>query len=218
MYFQSRSEAGKLLADKIEPTYQHKDCVVIALSDGGVVVAAQIASRLHCVLSMLLTAPITLPREDDAIAVLDQDGGFAYNDLFSVGELEELTGEYQNYIEQEKLEKLHGLHRLLGKGGLIKRELLLRQNIILVSDGLNSGFSLDAAVNFLKPVEIKRLIIATPLASIPVVDRMHVLADEFFCLSAVENYISTDHYYEQDDVPEHDSIVKSVRQIVLHWK
>jgi putative phosphoribosyl transferase len=218
MYFKSRVEAGQKLAEQISKKHQDEDCAVVCLSDGGVMVGAQIAMELHSVLTMLLTEAIQLPREDAAIAGVSADGSFTYNGYYSPGQIEEFVSEYRNYIEQEKAEKMHEMHQLLGKGGLIKKSLLRDHTIILVSDGLSSGFSLDIAMEFLKPIAIRRLIIATPLASVPAVDRMHVLADEIYCLSVVPDYISTDHYYEIQDVPAHELVIKTIEQIVGRWK
>ena len=218
MYFKSRLEAGKIIADQLEPIYRNKKCAVVALSNGAVVIGAEIAVRLQCVLTMLLTAPIILPHENDAIGAVSQDGNVIYNDLYSTGELEELKTEYRTYIEQQRLQNIYEMNNLLGSGGLIRRDLLTGKNVILVSDGLNSGFSLDAAVEFLKPINIKRLIVATPLASVPAVDRMHILTDEIHCLDVVANYISTDHYYEAKDVPSHDVVINIIESVVAHWK
>jgi putative phosphoribosyl transferase len=219
MYFKSRVDAGKKLAEQITKKYAGQPCAVIGLSDGGVMVGAQIAIKLHCVLTMLMTEAIELPREPDAIAGIASDGSFSYNSAYSPGELEDLLSEYRGLIEQEKLEKINDMHRLVGHGGgLIRKDLLRDHIVILVSDGLSSGFSLDLAAEFLKPIKVKRLIIATPLASVKAVDRMHILADEIYCLSVVQDYITTDHYYDVQDVPSHDLVVKTVDEIVTHWK
>ncbi|HSX16653.1 MAG TPA: hypothetical protein VLH86_00970 [Patescibacteria group bacterium] len=219
MYFKSRVEAGQKLAEQIIKKYQGQRCAVIALSDGGVMVGAQIAMQLHCVLTMLLSEPIELPREPDAIAGINQDGSFSYNNTYSPGELEDLIGEYHNLIEQEKMQKMQDMqHHLHGHTGLIRKDLLREHNVILVSDGLSNGFSLDIAAEFLKPIHVKKLIVATPFASVKAVDRMHILADEIFCLSVLEDYITTDHYYDTQDVPTHEKVVKTIEQIVTHWK
>lgn len=218
MYFASRTAAGKLLAEQIAKRYQGKPCAVVGLSDGSVMVGAQIALRLHAVLCMLLTQPIELPREGVPIGGISEDGSFAYNGLYSPGEIEELTSEYRGYIEEEKENRLSEIHRLLGAGGLIRKDLLEDKVVILVSDGLSNGFSLDVAAEFLKPVHYKRLVVATPLASVPAVDRMHVLADEIYCLNVVTEYITTDHYYDTRDVPSHDTIVKTIEKIMQRWK
>lgn len=219
MYFKSRVEAGQKLAAQIVKKYAGKPCAVVGLSDGGVMVGAQIAIQLHCVLTMLISEAIELPREPEAIAGISQDGSFSYNSAYSPGELEELLAEYHGLIEQEKLQKIQDLQRLTGhRGGLIRKDLLRDHNVILVADGLSSGFSLDIAAEFLKPIHVSRLIVATPLASVKAVDRMHILADEIYCLSVIEDFISIDHYYDTQDVPAHDLVVKTVDEIVAHWK
>jgi len=218
MYFKSRVEAGELLAKQIIEKYKGNECAVVALNDGGVMVGAQIALQLHSVLTLLLTETITLPREDSSVAGISQDGAFAYNPKYSSGEIEEFVSEYYHLIEQEKMTKMQEMHRLMGNGGLIRRDLLENHNVILVSDGLVDGFALDVAMQFLKPIHTKKIIVATPLASVHAVDRMHVLADDIYCLNVLEDYISTDHYYDVQDVPSHDKVIKTIEQIVGHWK
>jgi putative phosphoribosyl transferase len=218
MYFASRTQAGKMLANQLVTKYRYENCAVIALNDGGVVIGAQIASRLHCVLSLLLNEEITLPRELEAIAAISQDGSVTFNRSYSPGELDELIGEYYQYIEQEKLTHLSKLNSVLGVGSTVDKRLLVGRNIILVTDGLASGFAVDLAVDFLKPIATEKIIVATPLASIPAVDRLHIAADEIYCLSVVENYMSTDHYYDKRDIPSHDKIVQIIKRIILNWK
>lgn len=217
MFFKDRHQAGKQLAAKLKG-YRYENTAVVALSDGGVIVGAEIAKSLHCVLTLLLTEEVKLPGEHDAVAVVNQDGGLTYNKMFSPGQIEGFTSEYHTYIEQEKQKKFHAINRLIGDGGLIRSDLLYGRNIILVSDGLQNGLSLDAATDFLKPVRTEKLIVATPLASVPAVDRMHLLADEIKCLSVIENYLTTNHYYEDNSLPSRDSLIKTIETIVLNWE
>ena len=207
-----------MLANQLVAKYRYENCAVVALDDGGVVVGAQIAASLHCVLSLLLNEEIKLPRELEAIAAISQDGSVTFNSTYSPGELDELVGEYFQYIEQEKLTQLHKLNRILGDGNTVDKRLLAGRNIILVSDGLASGFAIDLAADFIKPIPREKLIVATPLASVKAVDRLHVTADEIYVLSVVENYMSTDHYYDKRDIPPHDKIVEIIERITLSWK
>jgi len=218
MYFASRVQAGRTLGAQIAEKYRYENCAVLALSDGGAMVGAQIAARLHCVLTLLESAEIFLPREPQAVAGITSGGSLAYNHSYSDGEIDELVGENYNFIEQEKLLKMHDLNRLVGTSGTINRELLAGHNIIVVSDGLKTGFLVDLAVEFLKPIAIEKLIMAVPFASVQAVDRMHVLADELYCLSVIDDYISTDHYYDKHDVPDHAMVLKTIERIVLQWK
>jgi predicted phosphoribosyltransferase len=217
MYFKDRSHAGMLLADKLQ-SYRFENTAIIALSDGGVVVASEIAIKLHCAMMLLLTEDIKLPGELDALAVVDQNGGFTYNSMFSAGQLEGFTKEYQTFIEQSKRQQFSTINRLLSDGGIIEPHLLYGRHIILVADGLQTGISLDAAVQYLKPIKTESIIIATPIASVAAVDKMHLLSDKIVCLSVTENYINTEHYYEDNVLPSHEKIIKTIQSIVLHWK
>jgi putative phosphoribosyl transferase len=218
MYFTSRMQAGRMLANQLAPKYRYENCAVVCLSDGGVMVGAQIAMRLHCVMTMLLTSEITLPRENNSIGGITSGGEFSYNGMFSAGELDEMVSEYRGLIDQQKREKMHDMNRLLGSGGMIRPDLLAGHNVILVADGLSSGFALDLAAQVLKPIDIERLIVAVPIASVAAVDRMHILADEIFCLDVPNDFMTTEHYYETQDVPSHEAVLKTIEQIVLQWK
>lgn len=218
LYFPSRIAAGDIIAEKLEPKYRYEDCAVLALNDGAVLVGAAIAQRLHCVINMLLLESIKLPGEIDVLATMDNFGSMTYNDKFSAGELEEMQSEYFGYIEQQKLEKLFSMQEMIGQGGVLDRNMLRGHNIIVVSDGLVNGFSMRAAAEFLKPLNMQRLIMVTPFATVAAVDQMHVLADELVCLNVIEDIISIDHYYDDAVLPPHDKIIKILEDIVLHWR
>lgn len=217
MYFSSRAQAGQLLAKKLEHL-KDSNCSIIALNDGGVIVAAQIASKLNCVIMMLMAEPILAPGEPEAVASINQEGGYAFNKAYTEGQIEEFDMEYHQTFEQSKLDKLSGMHRLLGNHSIIRKDLLRKHTVILVSDGFSSAFSLDSVTAYLKSTKIKRLVIATPLATVSVIDRMHILADEQICLSVIGNYISTNHYYDDNTLPSHETIIETVQNIVQNWK
>jgi len=217
MYFSSRIEAGYKLAVELLPLYRYENCVVVALSDGGVQVGQQIAAALHCALAMLLVENIPVPGEGVDFGTLNQSGRFTYNGLFSAGEIEDYYSEFHGYLEDQKREKMSKMNQLLGSGGIVDQAMLREHVVILVSDGFPNGASLEAAADFLKPLKIKRLVIVAPVASVVAVDRMHILADELHVLSVVDNYLDTDHYYDVNDVPSHEVTVATLNDIVLNW-
>jgi len=218
MYFASRVQAGRMLASQLTKKYRYENCAVVALGDGGVMVGAQIAIELHCILTMLASAEIMLPREPQPIAGITSGGTMAYNHAYSDGEIDEMVGENYGFIEQEKLSQMHQLNQLVGSGGTINKDLLREHNVIVVADGLKTGFMVDLAVEFLKPIAIEKLIVAVPFASVPAVDRMHVQADDLYCMDVIQDYIDTDHYYDVQDVPDHETVLKTLENIVLKWK
>lgn len=217
MYFKNRAEAGQRLTPTLK-RYAKQNVVVVALSEGGVIVGAQIAMAIHANMMMLLTENIYLPGEPDAVAAMSSTGSFAYNSMYSTGQLEELKAEYHSYIEQQRFEKMHRLNILVGKDGEIHKEYLRHHTVILVSDGLANGFSLDVAADFFKTVALNKMVIATPLASVPAVDRMHLLADEISCLSVVPNFMTLNHYYDDNTIPPLKDLMRVISSIALHWQ
>jgi len=218
MYFESRSQAGAKLASVLLEKYRYENCAVVALSDGAVIVGEQIAAALHSVLTMLLMQEIEIPGENLSFGGISQDGKFTFNGMFSAGEIEEYTNEYFGYLEEKKREAFQALNRLLGDGGLIDHDLLRDHTVILVSDGLENGASLDIAADFLKPIRIKRLVIAAPVASVQAIDRLHTLADELHILDVRENFMGADHYYDENTIPSHEETIAKINNIVLNWR
>lgn len=217
MYFSSRIEAGYKLAQELEPLYRYENAVVVSLSDGGVQVGQQIAAALHCVLTLLLIEDIQVPGEGVSFGTMNQSGRFTYNGLFSAGEIEEYYSEFHGYLEDQQREKMSKMNQLLGAGGIVDASMLREHTVVVVSDGFPNGASLEAAADFLKPLLIKRFVIAAPVASVAAVDRMHILGDELHVLSVTDNYLATDHYYDVNDVPSHEVTVATLNDIVLSW-
>lgn len=218
MYFESRAHAGRQLADQLVERYRYENCAVIALSDGGVVVGEQIAATLHCVLSMLLVEDIEVPGESLSFGGVSQNGNFTYNGDFSRGEIDEYTSEFYAYLEDQKRQAFQRINRLLGEGGLVDYEMLRDRTIILVSDGFEDSTVLSVAMDFLKPIRIRRLVIAAPVASEQAVDSLHVLADELHILDVKTNYFDTEHYYTDNEMPTHQQTIDKINKIILNWR
>lgn len=215
MYFKNRAEAGRQLATKLEK-YKHELCTVVALNSGGVLVGAQIAMKLHSSLMVLLSDEIILPGESQPLASMTANS-LTYNTAYSQGEVDEFVSEYHGLIEDQRIEKFHKLNKLLNDGGEINPDILRDHVVILVSDTFRSGVSLAVAADYLKPTKIRKLVVVAPIASVNAIDKMHLVGDEIFCLSVAENLMESDHYFEDNNIPEHKDAVKIIRNISLNW-
>ena len=218
MYFESRIHAGQQLAADLLQRYRYENCAVVALSDGGVVVGEQIASALHSVLTMLLVEDIEIPGENLSFGSISEGGNFSFNTEVSRAEMEEYTTEYHGYFEEQKRISFQHINRLLGDGGLIDHDMLRDHTIILVNDGFDKTSIIDAAIDFLKPIRIARLVIVAPVASSEAIDKLHVAADELHILDVKANYFDTNHYYNQNEIPTHEETIDKINKIVLNWR
>lgn len=217
MYFRNRAEAGRQLAAQLEK-YKSQHIVVLALGLGSSIVAAQVAMRLHANMLLYVIKDVNLPGESEAFAGIGSGDVFTYNPRYTPGELDEYNSEYRSYLEQERLEQSHELHMLLGEGGEIDKTLLRHRTVLLVSDGLADGFAINVAADFLKTVAIKKLVIATPIASVPAVDRMHLVGDDICCLNVADNFMGTNHYYDDNTIPDAEDTFKIMRNISMNWE
>lgn len=218
MYFQSRALAGQMIAEELVQKYRYENCAVVALSDGAVQVGEQIASSLHCILTMLLIESIEIPGEGMTLGSMSQTGTFTYNSSMSESEADLYSNELHGYLEDAKRTAFSKINRLLGDGGVIDHDMLREHTVILVSDGLDSISVLDVALEFLKPIHVQRLIVVAPVADVTVVDKLHMYADELHILDVKANYMGTDHYYDQNDIPTHEETIAKINQIVLNWR
>lgn len=218
MYFESRGQAGMMLAGLLEDKYRYENCAVLALSDGGVLVGEQIAYKLHCVLMMLVSEDIEVPGESLSFGAVSQEGDFTYNSSFSSGEIDGFTMEFHGYLNEQKRMAFQKINRLIGDGGTVDKALLQDRVLILASDGLDGGASLDVALDFLKPIRYKKLVVAAPVASIAAVDKIHVQADEVHILDVKENYFDTNHYYNNNDIPTREETIKHISEIIMKWQ
>jgi len=218
MYFESRAQAGQLLAEQLIDKYRYENCAVVALSDGGVLVGEEIAAQLHCILTMLVTEGIEVPGESTMFGAVSQSGNFTYNNEFSTGEIEEYTSEFHGYLDDQKRQAFSRINQLLGDGGLITSDMLRERVVILVSDGLADGAMISVAVDFLKPIRISKLVVVSPLATIPVVDQLHVSADEVHILDVKENFMGINHYYEDNTIPPHEEVIAKINENILNWQ
>jgi putative phosphoribosyl transferase len=216
-YFKSRSEAGKKLAEKLAKK-QFKRPVIFCLSEGAVVVGAQIALRLRADMVLYKIKDIFLPNEHEATAALSSTGNFRYNDLLSAGQIEEIAGEFHNYMDEQRREKFHELNVLLGNDGEINKSVLHNRDIIVVADALPSGFAVSMAADYLKTVAIKKFVAAAAVVSVPALDHMHITSDELHVLGVAENFINVDHYFDDTKVPSTEEALKLIKNINYAWE
>lgn len=217
MYFRDRRQAGLQLADTLLKRYRGRNTAVLALSEGALLVGDEIARMTHSSLSLLLTQDIKIPGETVALGEIDSMGTFTYNRMYSAGQLEAFSTEYLNHIEQEKRTKLHKINRIIGLGGFARPEIMRNHIVFIVSDGAQSGLSYDVALSFLKPIKTELIVAVSPIASIAAVDRLHVAFDDVAFTSVAENYLDTNHYYDNNRMPTREEITALVENAALKW-
>ena len=171
--FDSRYDAGSQLATKLGE-YKKQPVVVLAIPNGGLPVALQVALALRANLDLVISRklPIPLSPEGGFGAVAD-DGTIIFNQevLKKLGlsdqQINYQVSEVRNDIQQRSL-----LYR-----GSRPLSVVSDKIAIIIDDGLASGFTMMAAVESVRRRRPKQIVVAVPTASATAVKQVEKLAD-----------------------------------------
>lgn len=205
------------MADELMPLYRYENTVVVALSEAGLAVGYQIAVNLHTALRRLLMKTIHIDDESIDYATIMPGGVVAINPSLSESEQSYYYGEYAGWLEEQIREGILSIDRLMGTDE-VSPENMRGYNVILTDDGINNPTKLEAALTWLKPARVDKVVLACPVISVPALDRAHILCDELHILGVAANYISTEHYYEEDDAPDSELARRMIDVTINNWK
>ena len=167
--FRDRQSAGKLLAKHLKH-YKGKDNVlVLGIPRGGVVVASAVAESLKLPLDIIVTRKIgALTQPELALGAVDGDGEVVW-DHELLSQLDPPAGGLKLKSEKERneIKRREDLYRR-GKKPLNVEN----KTVVLVDDGIATGATTLAAVRYLKRHEVKKIILAVPVASKEAVDKI----------------------------------------------
>lgn len=217
MYFRDRSEAGELLAKQLLD-YRFENTAVLALSPGGVLVGEAIAAKLHCGMSMLLTSKISAPGEASLVlGMMDHTGNFSYNNLISPGQMEEYVQEFHGHIEEERLHRLFSMTTIVGQDGFSRPELLAGRTVIIVSDGVKTGISFEAAFAYLHRIPTEKVIAAIPVGPADVLEVIRNKVDELHYLFVPDPFLSVHHYYQDNTQQDTKAVLARLNGVIGRW-
>lgn len=161
MIFHDRKEAGERLAQELGKLALVNP-IILALPRGGVPVGGAAARILGCPLDVIPLMKIPIPWSAEAsYGVVAMDGTTALNrPLVNRLELSDRELEIATQNVQQEAGRREQLYRC-GK----PYPNLANRTVIIVDDGIASGYSMLAAVNFVKKRAFQSIIVAAPVSS-----------------------------------------------------
>ena len=177
--FRDRQEAGKLLAEALLD-YESSDAIVLAIPAGGVPVAFEIARRLKLLMDVAIVRKIQIPGNTEAgFGAMGPDGEVIFNE--GLMRTLRLTKEEVQQQTDKTRKTLEARDRLFREDRPFPD--LSGKDVILVDDGLASGYTMSEAVKFAKRKHAKKIIVAASTASDSSINLILPLADKLYCLN-----------------------------------
>ncbi len=175
--FFDRAAAGRGWAEKLEG-YRDREVGLFAIPAGGVPVAAEIARALAAPLDLIIVRKIQLPWTTEAgFGALDPEGEATINREL-LARLDMTPEEVAAQVEKTAAVVRQREERL--RGGKPYPELKGRPALV-VDDGLASGYTMRAAVKFLKKRGAGTISAAVPTGSANTVRELLEVVDELYC-------------------------------------
>lgn len=202
--FRDRAHAGEILAGMLDE-YKSSRILVMAIPAGGIPVAAVLARKLVLPLDVAVVSKITLPWNTEAgYGAVAFDGTIRLNrDLLPRLGLSEQEVEAGKAATTGKVE--HRVEKFRGKRPYPD---LIREKVILVDDGLASGFTLLVGVEALKKSGAQEITVAVPTGSASAVRRVAMEVDRLYCVNIRGgwSFAVADAYERWTDVSEEEAL------------
>jgi putative phosphoribosyl transferase len=202
--FRNREHAGEILAAMLA-VYTDSDALVMAVPAGGVPVAKVIADQLDLPLDIAVVSKITLPWNTEVgYGAVAFDGTVRLNNDL-VARLGLTDEEIQHGISTTSAKVAHRVKNLRGEQALPD---LATSHIILVDDGLASGFTMQVAVEALQKAGTKSISVAVPTGHQRSVERIAAAVETLYCANIRSGYhfAVADAYVRWSDVGEKEVV------------
>jgi putative phosphoribosyl transferase len=197
----NRKEAGCRLAEKLTAYVNHPQAIVLGLPRGGVPVAYEIAQALNLPLDVCLVKKLSIPENSEVALGAIAEEALVHDYSGNITIIDENTAQIHE-VNQEQIQAIAAR----AKAELRWRERCYRnfrpmlqifgRIVILVDDGIARGLTMHAAVTILKQHKPKKIIIATPVASLSAIEQLKTQVDDITCLITSKYFKAVDFWYE----------------------
>jgi len=180
MLFRDRSDAGRQLARALG-IYRGREAIVLGIPRGGVAVGHCIALELNARLDVIIPRKLPVPfSPETGFGAIAEDGSMILNERL-VGRIRLPEGEVRT-IAQRVLTEIQ--RRVEVYRGQRPAPELKSRVVILVDDGLATGYTMLAAIESVKKKTPSSLVVAVPCGPASTLKILRPLVDDLVCMVA----------------------------------
>ena len=191
--FRDRTEAGRLLAERLREYERKPDAIVLALPRGGVPVGFEIAIKLDLPLDVFVVRKLGVPGQRElAMGAIASGGVRVLNEDVlrampaAATAVAEITA--QETREVERRERDYRENRPAPE--------LEHRVVILVDDGLATGATMLAAIAALRQKDPAKIVVAVPVCPPETLVEVERVADETVALFAPDWFRGVGQFYD----------------------
>ncbi|MBA2919414.1 phosphoribosyltransferase [Sphingomonas sp. MAH-20] len=207
--FDDRRDAGRKLAEAAR-RYAAEHPIVLALPRGGVPVAYEVATALGAPMDLLFVRKIGAPGQPEYGIGAVVDGDHPQVVLNDVARQLNIPSAY---VEEQKRRELQEIERRR-RAYLGDREplALKGRTVMVVDDGIATGGTVRASLRALRGAEVRRLILAVPVAAADTIESLGSEADEILCLATPDPFYAVGLYYRDFEQTSDEEVVRLLGQ------
>jgi len=207
--FENRYEAGRQLAEKLLE-YKGKPVVVMAIPNGGAPVALWVALMLGADLDLVISRKIPLPLSPEGgFGAVTDDGTILLNEL--IVERAGLSEQQINYQVSKVRADIRQRSQLYYGGK--PPSVISNKTVILVDDGMASGYTVMAAVESLRHRHPRAIIVAVPVAPEYAIQQVGKVADRVItCVASTIPRFYISDFYRYWHEPDNDEVVNCLKE------
>lgn len=191
--FEDRQSAAEKLVDPLKKYVGVKNAIILAIPRGALQIGAVLREQLHLPLDIVVTKKIGAPgNEEFAIGVVGPDGQYHCDKNTLAG-----YGIPLSYVEDEAKRLQHMIKRRYEdyRGSPLPPDL--KDKIcIVVDDGIATGHTTEAAVEYLRRQKAKKIVLAVPVSAADSAARLEKEVDEFICLQKPDDFYAVGQFYQ----------------------
>lgn len=196
MLFRDRVDAGKSLAKLLSGYADRDDVLVLGLPRGGVIVAHEIAAALHVPLDVFLVRKLGVPGAEELAMGAIASGGIRVLDSSLIRALQ-ISREAVEHVTREEERELKRREKSYRAG---RQPLdVAGKAVILVDDGLATGFTMRAAISAVKRLDPRSVVVAVPVAPHSTLEGLLSDVDEVVCIATPDPFESVGRFYDRFD-------------------
>ena len=191
--YKDRYDAAQQLLPELEKYKGDKNAILLAIPRGALEMGKVLRDELKIPLDIVVTKKIGAPgNEEYAIGSVDPDGSVQVNKDVVAG-----YGIQQKYIDDEAERLKHVIKRRYEDyRGDPKPPNLKDKIVIVVDDGIATGFTTLAAIQYIRKQKPKKIILAVPVSAVDSHEKLKKEVDEMICPQVREDFFAVGQFYD----------------------